>query len=129
MDNDFSKEKAIYDQNCQWYRYQDGLMWGRFQTAATIEAAMLYGIYQVKLPLLEKKALVLFGSVLILIVSLIALVDGYYASGHLDQIKKFEGYSLARPKYLPSGGILLRAAIGLVTILNMALIVRVFLGN
>jgi len=57
-------QKGIYDQDCQFYRYQDALMWGRFQTAATIEGAMLFGLYQSQhaLPGLELKMLASAGS-------------------------------------------------------------------
>ena len=65
MTGDQTRERAIYDQNCQWYRYQDTLMWGRFQTVAAIEGAMLYGLYQIKLPNMEKRALVIVGSILV----------------------------------------------------------------
>jgi hypothetical protein len=120
------KEKAIYDQNCQWYRYQDALAWGRFQTIAAVEGGMLYGLYQTRIPSLERHGLVVLGLLLIAIISRIALIDGHYASEHLKKIKEFEGYSLKRPKG-PRGGILMLSALSLINILNLALVARVFI--
>lgn len=124
MDNDL-KDKAIYDQNCQWYRYQDALMWGRFQTMAAIEGGMLYGLYQIKLPPFERHTLAIFASILVAIISRLAMIDGHYASGHLARIKEFEGYSLKPPKG-PKGGILMRLAIGILSVFNVGLIARTF---
>jgi len=125
MTGDQTRERAIYDQNCQWYRYQDTLMWGRFQTVAAIEGAMLYGLYQIKLPNMEKRALVIVGSILVGILCRVAIIDGNFASGHLQKIKEYEGYSLQRLKG-PTGGQLMVMAIGLLTILNILLVVRTF---
>jgi hypothetical protein len=122
------KEKAIYDQNCQWFRYQDTLRWGRFQTMAAIEGGMLYGLYQTTVLCFEKRALVIFGSLLIMIISRIAMIDGHYATEHLRKIKEFEGYVLKRPKG-PRGGTLMLSAMILLTVVNLALIVRTFIST
>jgi len=83
--------KGIYDQD-QFYRYQDALMWGRLQTATTIEAAMLFGMYQSEraLPGVELKTLALAGSLLVLAVCLVALKDASDAGRHLGRLKAFE---------------------------------------
>lgn len=122
------KEKAIYDQNCQWYRFQATLMWGRFQTMAAVEGGMLYGLYQTKIPSLEKKGLVIFGFLLVAIVSRIAMIDGHYASEHLNRIKEFDGLSLNRAKG-PRGTTLMLWALILLNILNLSLIVRFFVST
>jgi MFS superfamily sulfate permease-like transporter len=131
MIDEFDAKKAIYDQDCQFYRYQDGLMWSRFQTAALIEGAMLYGLYQVhqfSLPRPEKLIIVLVGTVFVLIICTLALKDQSDASGHFDRFKKFEDeFNRFTPRPWPKhlkGILLLRAMAGIITALNVWLTIR-----
>lgn len=48
------KEKLIYEQSCQWYRFQAGLMSGRLQTITALEGGMLYGSIRPRFRLLKR---------------------------------------------------------------------------
>jgi hypothetical protein len=120
--------KAIYDQDCQSLRHQDNLTWGRFLTASTIEAGMLYGLYQVHtISTLERLLLAVFGGALVFIVSLLSLKDYVDARGHLNRAKKFEKEIAPFEAVLwrwPIGGTLLKVAVCIITIGNIGLIFK-----
>jgi hypothetical protein len=82
--------KTIYEQDCEFYRYQDGLKWNRFQTAATVEGAALFGLHQFGLSTWEQRGLMIFGFLLVLVICLLALKDETDANSHEDRMKKFE---------------------------------------
>lgn len=81
---------TIYEQDCDFWRHQDTQQWSRFQTAATIEAGMLYGLYQTTISAGEKVSLAFFNSLLVLIVSGVAFKQNLLAKGHLDRAAEFE---------------------------------------
>ena len=64
--------KSVYEQDCVSWRHQDSLQWGRFQTAATIEAGLLYGIYQSLAVNVEKFIFAIFAALLVFLISLLA---------------------------------------------------------
>jgi hypothetical protein len=92
MSNASDEIKKIYDQDCQFYRYQDDKMWSRFQTAALVEGGMLYALYQHQflLPRPERIVLAFCGSLIVFIICLLALKDQKDGSAHLDRLKGFE---------------------------------------
>jgi len=79
-ENDDKLRMAIYEQDCQSLRHQDTLTWSRFQTAATIEAGMLFGLYNqtwLSITPVERIALAFVASLLVLIVSsLVSVAKG-----------------------------------------------------
>ena len=119
--------KAIYDQDCQSWRHQDNLTWGRFLTAATIEAGMLYGLYQTQIVPLEKMLLALFGGTLVFLVGLLSLKDNVDARGHLKRAALVES-SIApwkpEPWFGPRGTTLLRTAVVLINVANLILLIK-----
>ena len=128
MDNNSEINKAIYDQDCEFYRYQDGLMWSRFQTASLIEGAVLAGLYQTGLGQFEQRGLMIFGFLLVLVVCLLSLKDQNDAYSHLDRVMKFEklGASFASrrwPRFL-SGRMLMLAGIVLINIFNTVILIN-----
>lgn len=64
-------------------------MWGRFQTAATIEAALLLGWHTLPCGV-DRTILLCGGALLVLLVSVLALKDRSDASRHLRRIREFE---------------------------------------
>jgi hypothetical protein len=40
-------QRKVYEQDCNFVRYHDGLMWSRMQTASAVETAMVYALYQI----------------------------------------------------------------------------------
>lgn len=85
------KAKVIYEQDCNFYRYQDGQRWGRFRVAMTIEAAFLFAGYNVDgLSDLQRLAVVFFGAVLVVALFEASKRDSINAAGHLSRIKKYE---------------------------------------
>jgi hypothetical protein len=118
----------IYEQDCKSWRHQDTQQWGRFQTAATIEAGMLYGLYQTTISIGEKFGLALFGSCLVLIVSGLAFKQNLLAKGHLNRVAKFEKpvapWEPARSWWAPSGKWLLRCAILVITVMNAMVCIK-----
>jgi hypothetical protein len=130
MSDDSEVKKAIYDQDCQFYRYQDGLMWSRFKTAATVEGAMLYGMYQVSgLLWLERSGLAVFGATLVLLTCLAGLKDRNDGLGHLARMKTFErDHPFKSHKSIPAkfGVILVGLAMIVLNALNLGVLWRVF---
>jgi hypothetical protein len=91
MDDATDKLKAIYDQDCHFYRYQDQKKWDRFRTAAIVEGAVYYALYgQMSVGLLEKRIAIVFGFLMLTIILLICLKDQADADHFLDRIRQFE---------------------------------------
>ncbi|MGH7492146.1 MAG: hypothetical protein ACREOO_07105 [bacterium] len=67
--------RIVYQQACENMRYQDDLRWSRFKTISIIEGAFLLALYQFQLKPIESLVIAVFGSVLVLIVSLMTLKD------------------------------------------------------
>lgn len=119
------QSKVIYDQDCQFLRYHDGLMWRRFQTAATIEAAVLYGSYQVQnLDLAERLVLVIVGTLLVGCACALTFANRYYAQTHLKRIRAYEADWPLDARHAGSMAIpFLIAASALIAILNVIAII------
>ena len=81
----------IYRQDCEFYRYQDKLMWGRFQTVATIEGAFLYARFA-KLDAIAayQFCLLLSAALLLFVLSIAAVKDHFDGRRYLARIKEFE---------------------------------------
>jgi hypothetical protein len=131
--NDDDLREAMYAQDCQSWRHQDVLQWSRFQTAATIEAGMLYGLYQtaISISAREKAVFAVFTFLLVLIVSLLALKDNLDARSLLnraisveDQVGRLQQVrSLWAPRFI-TGTVLLRIAVVLINAFNVLVVVR-----
>jgi len=74
---DIENIRIVYQQDCECMRYQGDLRWSRFKTISIIEGAFLLALYQFELKLIESFVIAVFGSVLVLIVSLLEVKDGY----------------------------------------------------
>ncbi len=86
-----STNETVYAQDCEFVRYQDGLMWSRFQTMAAIEAAILYGQYEARsLVGLDKLVLLSIGAVLVFLCCLLAFINRRVSLKHLERVKDFE---------------------------------------
>lgn len=92
MTNRIGPDPDIYAQDCEFYRYQDQLMWSRFQTAALLEGAVLYAVYELtrSLGAGEKRLLMAAGFLLVLVLSLVTLKDRADAARHLNRIRQYE---------------------------------------
>jgi hypothetical protein len=91
--SDQSPIETIYREDCEFYRHQDGLMWGRFQTAAVVEGAILYLIYSDNFKNvggIERWLLVCAGAVLVFLICLLSLKDRSDGTRHIERIKQFE---------------------------------------
>ena len=122
MDDRQLASNEIYRQDCEFYRYQDRLKWSRFQTAATIEGAVLWAIFQLRLNGLESRSLMLFGFLLVFILCLLSLKDEVDSNSHEDRIKKFEkqqGQTFAPRKWPYSGTFLMGASVIAVNVSNV----------
>jgi hypothetical protein len=124
---------VLYEQDCEFYRYQDSLRWSRYQTAALVEGALLYGLYNLPhATLWELRLLMIAGFLLVLIVSLLSLKDTKDANSHLNRIKSYEkelGDAYQFKNFiakdfdnLPQGKYLMLAAVTLINLFNLALI-------
>ncbi len=80
----------IYQQDCEFYRYQDQLKWSRFQLAAIIEGGMLYALWFPLIGGAEAIAVAFIGSGLVMVLFLVSAKDAYDATRHLDRIKRYE---------------------------------------
>jgi hypothetical protein len=123
--------KAIYDQDCQFVRYQDGLMWSRFQTVAAIEAAMLFGLYQVQsLGLWEKRALSFGGLILVALACLLTFTDRIDTQSHLARVRDFEKgasrpFTRRKPGFL-TAPIFLTIVFVMLTVSNVFIAIKFF---
>jgi len=93
MSDESTDNEAIYEQDCEFYRHQDGLMWGRFQTAAVIEGAILYLLYgggPLNVIGMERRILLLAGAAIVFLVCLLSYKDRSDAARHLARIRQFE---------------------------------------
>jgi len=94
--------RAIYAQDCEFHRYQDGLRWSRYQTAALIEAGLLYCLFRLRASPRLKMLLLGAGSALVLTVTLLSVKDEADAMRHLKRIRAFEeGIAPFPPRELP----------------------------
>lgn len=91
-------DARIYDQDCQFYRYQDKLRWNRFQTVAAIEAAMLVAAQSADIGAWEKVAFFAFASVLVVMVTCIARRDESRADIHKQRLRAYEEQSNSSAK-------------------------------
>lgn len=126
--------KAIYDQDCEFYRYQDSLKWKSFQILAIIEGTAILGFTQLKLDATVRGALLIVGSLFVLLISIMIERDEYDALSHLDRIKKFEElgnhpfvHSESRfVRAFPKGKWLIRTGLLLLNLFNLAACLNYF---
>ena len=127
MSDEIDVRAIVYSQDCEFYRYQDRLMWSRFQTAATIEAGILYGLYRIP-PLMswEKVALSAMGLVLVFIICLLALKDQKDGVAHLLRMREFEklGLPFQPARSLLKGLPLMWAIITVLTVVNLVVVIH-----
>lgn len=112
--------REIREADWQHWRDHERLAWSRFNTIALIEGAYLAGIYALDLD--SKRCLIfaLFASLLVLILSLLALSDQRRAKAHLERaIRLDEG---ARPPIPTRAAALLVSAIVLINVWNVLVI-------
>src|SRR5262245_9864345 len=98
-------------------------MWGRFQTAATVEGGMLAALYVLPSSGVgdDKCLLVLGGGLLVLAISILSLKDHSDASRHLKRIKQYETVTPLPPSKWPgwlSGRVLMILAMLILNIFN-----------
>ncbi len=89
--------RTVYQQDYENIRYQDDLRWSRFKTISVIEGAFLYAAYSDKLGPVEALFIIIFGSILVSIVSLLAVKDGRDAESHIERVKILEATMTIRP--------------------------------
>ena len=106
-------------------------MWSRFQTAAIIEGAMLYGLYQIQhLGMWEKRVLVVIGTIFVALVCILSWKDRTDAAGHLKRIKEFEApvAPFHPDSFLIPGAYLMNIASVLLTAVNLTIVWNVFIS-
>jgi hypothetical protein len=125
---DEPRESEIYSQDCEFLRHQDELMWGRFQTAATVQAGLLAVLFLVEPQKLGRSRpyLLLAGGLLVLALCLLSLKDYFDGQRHLDRIKAFERAHLlpkSRWKSRVKGVHLMFAACAILYIANVLMFI------
>ena len=144
----FDADKEIYNQDGEFYRYQDQLRWGRFQTIIVLEGAWLAALFgdliSSTIGPTGELAIVIFGFLLVFILCVLSLKDEVDANRHMDRLSTFERKFWHRPlsKFtrapthhtigdnilyplrliLPSGSTLTVATVGLVTLFNLGIL-------
>lgn len=116
----------IYEQDCEFVRHQDSLMWGRFQTAATVEGGLLVGLFALDYPGLGDAAkwFVVGATVVVAIISLLSLKDASDTRRHLARLAEFEAsWPLPGSRWPKrSGFILMCSAIAVLFVTNVVLL-------
>lgn len=125
-----SDQQKIYDQDCQFLRYQDGFMWSRLQTAAAVEAGMLYGLYGHGVDLVpwEKGAAAVLGFFFVLAICCLMWSDRSDGQDHMVRIEEFEKlspYVSSKPRFA-RGQVFLCIAVALLNGANIAIMKQVF---
>jgi hypothetical protein len=93
-----ARDIEIYKEDCEFYRHQHKLMWGRFQTIAAIEGALLYARFARIIDIsFQKYILIIAGTVIVYLISWISLKNHSDAGRYLHRIREFEN-TLAFPK-------------------------------
>ena len=126
------EERKIYDQDCQFMRYQDGLLWSRLQTAALVEGGMLYGLYGKGLDLVpwEKGAVAVLGAFFVTAICLLMISDRTDAHDHKKRIQRFESdfpFVSSKPAWQKAPIFLTIAGVSLVSA-NLAVLIQTFHG-
>ena len=111
--------RVAYEQEAENWRYQDRLWWSRTQTLTVLEVALLvaaYGSTPVDLEARVALAVAILGSLVVAVVTLIAVKDARDAAMFLDRLKTLEravGLRKATPQRftLPAGLSLIRAVL------------------
>jgi hypothetical protein len=89
--------RTVYQQDYESVRYQDNLRWARFKTISVIEGAFLYATYGSALSPVEALLITILGSILVLIVSLLAVKDGLDVESHFERIHILETTMMIPP--------------------------------
>ena len=113
--------KAIYDQDCQSYRYQDQKKWDRFKTASLVEGAVFYALYGTQpTGVYEKRLAIIAGFLMLLIISAIGWKDQFDADRHMKRISEFErDFKFDERGSFRWGKFLMGAAIFLLLLIHM----------
>lgn len=114
----------LYQQDCEFYRYQDSLRWSRFRTITAIEGSWLYFVYSdlfSKAIVVEKNLILLAGALLILAICLLSCKDMDDAQRHLDRLKTFE---IGNP--LPGSGRIYKILKGNYVMIGATIFINVF---
>jgi len=83
--------QTIYAADCDFLAYHDKQMWSRFQTIAAIEAATLYGRYQIaSVTPAEKAVFTILGAILVFLACLLTFTDRVAIKAHLERIRRIE---------------------------------------
>lgn len=122
MNEQDSKNQIIYQQNCEFYRYQDKLKWSRFQTVIAVEGGMIFAIYRFSLSHCDKMLIMVGGSVIVLLVCILSIIDRIDARSFLRKILEYEDKSKKLPVLTP-GFIILIIAIIIVNVFNLILLI------
>ena len=122
--------RIVYQQACENMRYQDELRWSRFRTISIIEGAILLALYQFELKPIESFIIVLFGSLLVLMVSLLAIKDGWDAVAYYlrsVELEKTMGVSPINFKWLLGeirGKHIFFIALALINLLDVLVLIK-----
>jgi hypothetical protein len=103
---EINMDQLIYQQDCEFYRYQDRLRYSRFQTLATVEGATLLAFLTLNLSETIKWLIMLFGFVLVLLLCLLSKKDEHDAGAHLDRMIQFERKDGVTLTWNPPKGVL-----------------------
>lgn len=127
-DTESTIRDQIYAQDCEFYRHQDQLMWGRFQTASTIEGGLLAVLYVPELGLgTDARYFIAGGALLVFALCGLSLKDWYDESRHLERIRQFERMYPLRSSKWPrpiAGFALMLFAIMILNAFNVFLLIR-----
>jgi len=82
--------KVLHQQAWESYRFEDNLRWSRFQTTSVVEGAFLYAAYVGNIEPFKALLITIIGSVLVLIISLLAIKDGIDADYFSNLAQRFE---------------------------------------
>ena len=131
-------ESELYQADIQFCLYQDRLRWSRFQTAAALEAGLVYLIWGTKgVDPLSILIVSIGGWILAFILAIISQIDAGVYSGHLERIKALEKkctefqFEVQKPRLVPEqfrGWMLMPIAWLLILLFNLLLIIHAVCG-
>jgi len=125
--------RNIYNQDCEFYRYQDKLRWNRFQTVAAIEAGILAAVLHavpLELERWETLVFVVFAGVLVFTATWLAWRDQEIGDRHLNRLREYEGIrAFPNTRQWWTGTRLMGFSIILVNAFNVVVALWVLLRN
>lgn len=87
MDED---QRVVYQQDCESFRYQDKLLWSRFQTLSAIEGAVVWALLYSSISGVSSIVIAFAATIVVFLFCVIAYKDYKDSKLFIDRVSEFE---------------------------------------